>query len=151
MDINPAWMKFDYYQSDGHPGDPTPVSLLPSQQPSPYSYYDPSTRDFTAVSHVDDYKSLAPGEHTGPQPVAVGAIAVPVTPDRWLRAAIKTTRPRQWPKNLLVFAAPLAAASLGRDHGFEYALLAMFSFAFASAAVYFINDVVDVERDRRHR
>jgi hypothetical protein len=49
MDINPAWMKFDYYQADGHPSDPTPVPLLPSQQPSPYSYYDPSTRDFTAV------------------------------------------------------------------------------------------------------
>jgi hypothetical protein len=49
MDINPAWMKFDYYQADGHASDPTPVPLLPSQQASPYSYYDPSTRDFTAV------------------------------------------------------------------------------------------------------
>jgi hypothetical protein len=49
MDINPAWMKFDYYQADGHPSDPTPAPLLPSQQPSPYSYYSPSTRDFTAV------------------------------------------------------------------------------------------------------
>jgi len=49
MDINPAWMKFDYYQADGHPSDPTPVPLLPAQQPSPSSYYTPSTRDFTAV------------------------------------------------------------------------------------------------------
>ncbi|HEX4094309.1 MAG TPA: phosphodiester glycosidase family protein [Trebonia sp.] len=49
LDINPAWMKFDYYQVHGHPGDPTPVPLLPTQQSSPYSYYDPSTRDFTAV------------------------------------------------------------------------------------------------------
>jgi hypothetical protein len=49
MDINPAWMKFDYYQAKGSPGDPTPVPLLPTQQPSPYSYYTPSTRDFTAV------------------------------------------------------------------------------------------------------
>ena len=49
MDINPAWMKFDYYQADGRPSDPTPVPLLPAQQASPYSYYDPSTRDFTAV------------------------------------------------------------------------------------------------------
>ena len=65
----------------------------------------------------------------GRRPVAAGAIAVPFTPARWLRAAIRTTRPRQWPKNLLVFAAPLAAASLGRDHGFDYALLAMFAFA----------------------
>jgi decaprenyl-phosphate phosphoribosyltransferase len=61
-----------------------------------------------------------------------------------------TTRPRQWPKNLLVFAAPLAAASLGRNDGFGYALLAMVAFACASAAVYFVNDVADVERDRRH-
>ncbi|HEX7164123.1 MAG TPA: phosphodiester glycosidase family protein [Trebonia sp.] len=49
MDINPAWMKFDYYQAKGKPSDPTPVPLLPTQQPSPYSYYTPSTRDFTAV------------------------------------------------------------------------------------------------------
>jgi hypothetical protein len=49
MDINPAWMKFDYYQAGSHPSDPTPVPLLPNQQPSPYSYYSPSTRDFTAV------------------------------------------------------------------------------------------------------
>ena len=49
MDINPAWMKFDYYQAKGNPGDPTPVPLLPTQQPSPSSYYTPSTRDFTAV------------------------------------------------------------------------------------------------------
>jgi hypothetical protein len=49
MDINPAWMKFDYYQAGGDPSDPTPVPLLTSQQPSPDSYYSPSTRDFTAV------------------------------------------------------------------------------------------------------
>jgi hypothetical protein len=49
MDINPAWMKFDYYQAKGKPSNPTPVPLLPTQQPSPYSYYTPSTRDFTAV------------------------------------------------------------------------------------------------------
>jgi hypothetical protein len=49
MDINPAWMKFDYYQAKGKPSDPTPVPLLPNQYASAYSYYTPSTRDFTAV------------------------------------------------------------------------------------------------------
>jgi decaprenyl-phosphate phosphoribosyltransferase len=78
------------------------------------------------------------------------AAALSFSPARWGRAVLQTTRPRQWPKNLLVFAAPLAAASLGRDGGFGYALVAMFAFGCASAAVYFINDVADVERDRRH-
>jgi decaprenyl-phosphate phosphoribosyltransferase len=95
-------------------------------------------------------KSLAPNEDTGPQASVPDAISVQFSAARWLPAAIRTTRPRQWPKNLLVFAAPLAAGSLGRDHGFDYALLAMFAFAWASSAVYLVNDVVDVERDRRH-
>jgi decaprenyl-phosphate phosphoribosyltransferase len=95
-------------------------------------------------------KSLAPNEDTGPQAPVPDAISVPFSAARWLPAAIRTTRPRQWPKNLLVFAAPLAAGHLGRDHGFDYALLAMFAFAWASSAVYLVNDVVDVERDRQH-
>jgi decaprenyl-phosphate phosphoribosyltransferase len=69
---------------------------------------------------------------------------------RWVSAAIRTARPRQWPKNLLVFAAPLAGASLGRQDGLAYAVVAALAFGFASAAVYMVNDVVDAERDRCH-
>jgi decaprenyl-phosphate phosphoribosyltransferase len=98
---------------------------------------------------VTTNKILVPGEDTGPQ-AAVSAVAVRASPTRWLIAVVRETRPRQWPKNLLVFAAPLAAASLGRQDGLGYALLAMLAFASASAAVYFVNDVVDAERDRRH-
>ena len=78
------------------------------------------------------------------------AAAIEVSPARWLVAVVRSTRPRQWPKNLLVFAAPLAGATLGRNDGFGYALIAMFAFGCASAAVYLVNDVADVERDRRH-
>ena len=68
----------------------------------------------------------------------------------WPIAVLRTARPRQWPKNLLVFAAPLAGATWGRPHGALYALLAAAAFGFASVAVYFVNDVVDADRDRRH-
>jgi decaprenyl-phosphate phosphoribosyltransferase len=69
---------------------------------------------------------------------------------RWLGAVAQSTRPRQWPKNLLVFAAPLAGDSFGRAFGFWYALLAAVAFIAASSAVYLVNDVVDAERDRSH-
>jgi decaprenyl-phosphate phosphoribosyltransferase len=69
---------------------------------------------------------------------------------RWPLAVLRTARPRQWPKNLLVFAAPLAGASLGRDDGLGYALVAAVAFCAASVAVYMVNDVVDADRDRRH-
>ena len=68
----------------------------------------------------------------------------------WVIAVLRTARPRQWPKNLLVFAAPLAGATWGRPDGALYALVAAAAFGCASVAVYFINDVVDAERDRRH-
>jgi hypothetical protein len=49
LDINPYWMKYEYYNANGHASDPTPVNLLPTQQQSAYSYYSTYTRDFTAV------------------------------------------------------------------------------------------------------
>jgi decaprenyl-phosphate phosphoribosyltransferase len=78
------------------------------------------------------------------------APAAPARGGRWAVAVLRTARPRQWPKNLLVFAAPLAGASLGRRDGLAYALVAAAAFGFASVAVYFVNDVADAERDRRH-
>ena len=78
------------------------------------------------------------------------ALAAPAFRARWAVAVLRTARPRQWPKNLLVFAAPLAGASLGRRDGLAYALVAAAAFGFASVAVYFVNDVADAERDRRH-
>ena len=49
LDINPFWTTFEYYQAHGHPADPAPVVLLPTQQTSAYRYYSTWARDFTAV------------------------------------------------------------------------------------------------------
>lgn len=86
------------------------------------------------------------GAAAGLQPVPAGRFWVL----GWLVAAVQTARPRQWPKNLLVFAAPLAGASLGRDHELGYSFAAAAAFVAASSAVYYVNDVIDAGRDRRH-
>ena len=49
LDINPAWVSFMYYLPKHHPGDPTPVNLLPTQVQPAERYYWISGRDFTAV------------------------------------------------------------------------------------------------------
>ena len=59
-------------------------------------------------------------------------------------------RPRQWVKNLLVVAAPLAAGRLFEPAIIKGAALAFVAFCLASAAVYLVNDVRDVEEDRQH-
>jgi decaprenyl-phosphate phosphoribosyltransferase len=83
-------------------------------------------------------------------PGAAGRMAARSGLAAWLAAVVETARPRQWPKNLLVFAAPLAGASTGRDEGVGYALATVAAFIAASAAVYFVNDVIDADRDRLH-
>jgi decaprenyl-phosphate phosphoribosyltransferase len=83
-------------------------------------------------------------------PVAAAPPAASRSTRRLLVACLQAVRPRQWPKNLLVFTAPLAGASLGRAGGFGYALLAFVAFTAASSAVYVVNDLLDVERDRLH-
>jgi hypothetical protein len=48
LDINPAWMSFMYYKNSQF-ANPRPVNLLPTQQEPSNRYYNPSSRDFTAV------------------------------------------------------------------------------------------------------
>jgi len=59
-------------------------------------------------------------------------------------------RPRQWTKNLLVVAAPLAAGDLGEPGVLGPTLLAFLSFCAASSGTYLVNDCADVEADRQH-
>lgn len=66
------------------------------------------------------------------------------------RAIVVALRPRQWLKNVLVFAAPLAAGSLFERDVLIPSLLAFVAFCLMSSATYLINDVRDVEADRAH-
>jgi decaprenyl-phosphate phosphoribosyltransferase len=65
-------------------------------------------------------------------------------------AAVRAMRPRQWLKNLLVLAAPLAAGKLFEPAILKGAALAFVAFCLVSASVYLVNDVRDVEEDRLH-
>lgn len=82
--------------------------------------------------------------------------AAPVAgpPSNLITGIVKAIRPRQWVKNLLVFAAPLAA--LGGDIRYDYAdvvikvSIAFVVFCLAASCVYLVNDARDVEADRAH-
>jgi 4-hydroxybenzoate polyprenyltransferase len=75
----------------------------------------------------------------------------PVVPRRSpLRAAIKTGRPHEWIKNVFVFAGLLFSGKFNQSHDVLEATLTFVSFCLISSAGYFVNDLVDVELDRKH-
>jgi 4-hydroxybenzoate polyprenyltransferase len=75
----------------------------------------------------------------------------PVVPRRSpLRAAIKTGRPKEWIKNVFVFAGLLFSGKFNQSHDVLLAVLTFVSFCLISSAGYFVNDLIDVELDRKH-
>jgi decaprenyl-phosphate phosphoribosyltransferase len=66
-------------------------------------------------------------------------------------AILKSARPHQWVKNLFFVAAPLVfARRLDDIPAVLHTCLAVAGFCLISSAVYLLNDLVDVEKDRAH-
>jgi decaprenyl-phosphate phosphoribosyltransferase len=84
----------------------------------------------------------------------MGEATVTGPPSNLFTAVVKAVRPRQWVKNLLVFAAPLAA--LGGPDTYDYRTVlgrvsvAFVVFCMAASSIYLVNDARDVEADRAH-
>ena len=67
-----------------------------------------------------------------------------------IRALVRQARPRQWIKNVLVFAAPGAAGVLDDGSALWPTLIAFVAFCLVSSGTYYWNDLLDIEADRLH-
>ena len=65
-------------------------------------------------------------------------------------ALVQEARPKQWAKNLLVFAAPGAAGVLDNGSYLWRAVVMFVAFCMVSSGTYYWNDVLDHESDRNH-
>ena len=63
---------------------------------------------------------------------------------------LRALRPRQWVKNLLVFAALIFGQRLSHPASVVMSIYAFVVFCGLSSAVYLVNDVLDREADRHH-
>ncbi len=66
------------------------------------------------------------------------------------RAWLRLARPQQWAKNAVVLAGLVFAEITDQPHAVLEALLAVAAFILASASVYIVNDIRDIEADRQH-
>ena len=65
-------------------------------------------------------------------------------------ALLRASRPKQWVKNGLVFAAPLAAGTITHRAVAGHAAVAFAAFTLLASGTYLLNDVRDVADDRVH-
>jgi decaprenyl-phosphate phosphoribosyltransferase len=64
-------------------------------------------------------------------------------------AVVREARPKQWLKNVLVFAAPAALGDLSTDL-VARSLIVFVAFCMTASGTYYWNDIKDVEADRAH-
>ena len=67
-----------------------------------------------------------------------------------IAAMLRAMRPKQWLKNVLVFAAPGAAGVLDSASEFWTTVIAFIAFCLAASGIYVWNDLNDLEADRAH-
>ena len=67
-----------------------------------------------------------------------------------LIALIKAMRPRQWVKNILIFAAVVFDRKIGYPSALLSTIAGVLLFSLVASAIYLINDISDVEADRNH-
>ncbi|MEK7707476.1 MAG: UbiA family prenyltransferase [Verrucomicrobiota bacterium] len=65
-------------------------------------------------------------------------------------ALLRSLRPHQWLKNLIVFVPVLTAHKLSDPHALATVALAILAFCLCASAVYLSNDILDLEADRHH-
>lgn len=67
-----------------------------------------------------------------------------------LQSCVKALRPHQWVKNLLVFVPLFFAHQTDQLAKAGAAVLAFAAFCCCASAIYVLNDLLDIEADRRH-
>ncbi len=66
-----------------------------------------------------------------------------------MKYIIKSARPKQWVKNLIVFAAPIFAFNFETSI-INQTFIALICFCLISSGIYFLNDALDIEKDKLH-
>lgn len=66
------------------------------------------------------------------------------------RGLMITLRPRQWTKNLILFAGILFSNNLLHWQLLRSSVLGFVIFCFLSGSVYILNDIIDIEKDKAH-
>lgn len=67
-----------------------------------------------------------------------------------LRNIVKAMRPKQWVKNIFIFAGIVFDRKLGNLEALSTTIQGVFLFCLLASAVYIVNDIADIDSDRRH-
>lgn len=103
------------------------------------------------MTHASRTESESGNPALAPTLVTADLVVESLVPRRSLVVLVaKAVRVHQWAKNALIFAPLVFAHRLGETALVLQALLAFAAFTLVASSVYLVNDLLDLESDRRH-
>ncbi len=153
--------------AEAKPADPSAVRPVdvgsadpPVQRPVATAPADPSAEPAADAAPADPMDERAadiaaddPGHPEPDHTTAVVDDSAPAperTPVAVARGVLRTMRPKQWVKNVLVLAAPFAGGVLFSGGMALELVVAFVAFSLAASGIYLVNDANDVAADRAH-
>ena len=114
-----------------------------------FVYLGDSVKDIPVWQAAAGGYCVAPSSKLAKKLAAASVSVTPIGMPAKTSDLIKSMRPRQWLKNILLFL-PLLAAHRFDIEGIALALWGVAVFSAAASSIYIVNDLMDLEADRKH-
>lgn len=141
------------FASDGETnlkGPAKAAALCAAYGPGGFDYVGDSEADFAVWDHASGVLIVDPAPAMLARAQARYPVVEPIEGERPPKGAgLRAMRPHQWAKNLLVFLPVLAAHSESAG-AWAASALSFLAFSACASGLYLINDMLDLDTDRRH-
>lgn len=114
-----------------------------------FDYYGNSHHDICLFGAAVEATVVAPDRAASQWQAQSGAERIEAA-DSQVKAALHAMRPHQWIKNTLVFVPAILDHEIFHGAVLLSAFLAFLAFSLAASAIYILNDLMDLEADRKH-
>lgn len=115
-----------------------------------FEYYGNSHHDICLFEAASEAVVVAPDRAANRWQKQSGANRIDASESQ-LKAAVQAMRPHQWLKNALIFVPAVLAHEIFVGSVFLSAALAFVAFSLSASAIYILNDLMDLEADRKHK
>ena len=102
------------------------------------------------ITNNNGHSAVKEDEQSSPLPTVEAFDTAPASFFSRVKSLIALMRPKQWTKNGAIFIGLVFAGQLFQAYSLVRAILAFITFCFVSSAIYVLNDLLDIEKDRQH-
>ncbi len=138
--------------SDGHvnlTGKAKAKALVARYGKGGFTYIGDSPKDLPVWQVAAGGYCIAPSKGMARKLAAAEVKVTPIGAAAKVSDLLRSLRPRQWLKNILLFL-PLLAAHRTDMAGVALAIWGVVVFSAAASSIYIVNDLMDLEADRKH-